>query len=341
MERIRFKVDKSLLNIQKQLRFALFFLSFILVLGTLGYHFLEKWTLLDSLYMTVISITTTGFREVFPLTPVGKVFTLFIIITGFSAVAYTAARGAQYFFEQGLFWRRKMKKKIVRLKNHTIVCGFGRMGKEICRMLQMNKSPFIVIEQEETAINELKLMDYPFLEEDANEDETLVMAGIERAQAVITVLSSDADNVFTVLTARGLNPGLRILARAVSESSEKKLLKAGADKVILPYLIGGRRIALSLLKPEIMDFIDLIATDTNIDIRLEQVKLSRKSELVGLELGKTFIRADLDVIVVMIVRSDDTVIYNPKSNTQLMIGDKLLAIGHPDSLVVLGEIAEN
>jgi voltage-gated potassium channel len=324
---------------QAQLINALWFLLGIVLMGTFGYHFLEGWSLIDSLYMTIISITTTGFKEVHPLSSEGKWMTMFVVIFGFSALAYSAGRGAQYLFEIGLFRRRRMQNKINHLKNHTIVCGFGRMGQEICRMLQENGAPFIVIEREQDSLQELAQLDYPFLEGDANADEMLEEAGISKAKALISVLSSDADNVFTVLTARGLNRDLLILARAVSEASQSKLRKAGADKVVLPYLIGGQRIALSLLKPAIMDFIEVLADVSRLDIHIESIVLTAASELCGVTLASTFISADLDVIIVMIRRADGSVVYNPKGATTLLAADQLMAIGKPDALATLEKIA--
>lgn len=337
MVKIRFRNNFS--EAHKHLFSALAFLLIIIFLGTAGYTFFEGWGFLDSLYMTIITITTTGFREVHPLSTGGEIFTIVILIFGFSALAYAAGRGAQYIFEYGLFWRRKMKKKITSLKNHTIVCGFGRMGREICRMLEINKSPFIVIEQDKEAIGELMNLDYTFFEGNANEDETLKEARINEAKSVIAVLSTDADNVYTVLTARDMNPKLKILARAVTESSERKLLKAGANKVILPYILGGRRIALSLLKPEVMDFFHLVGEDSNLNVQLDAITLTEKSEFVNLELSSTFIRSDLDIIIVMIIRKDQTIVYNPRGNTMLIAGDRLIAIGEPESLNTLLDLA--
>jgi voltage-gated potassium channel len=325
---------------QRQFLRSFLFFFLIIFIGTFGYMTIEGWSLIESLYMTIISITTTGFKEVHPLSREGQLFTLFIVIIGFGSIAYTAGRGTQYLFEQELFRRRKMKMAIKKMKNHTIVCGFGRMGQEICEVLKKYDSPFLVIEQNKEICDELELLDYPHIQGNANEDETLINAGINNARALIAVLSSDADNVFAVLTAREHRSDVQILARAVSESAESKLKRAGANKVVLPYLLGGRRIALTLVKPAIMDFIDLIASETNIDLKMEQIFVEEHSELVGLELQSTFIKSDLDIIIVMIMRDSGEMVYNPRGNTVLHKGDKLIAIGHSDSLQVLEEVAK-
>ena len=234
-----------------------------------------------------------------------------------------------------------MDNQIAKLDGHYIICGYGRIGRLLTQYLIQKYINVVVIEKDQELETRLDGDGVLYLIGQAADENMLIRAGIKRASGIIACVGTDEGNVMLVRLTRRLNPDAFVVARSSRDSSKVLLEQAGADKVILPYLIGGRRIALSLLKPEIMDFIDLIATETNIEIRLEQVTLSRKSELVGLELGKTFIRADLDVIIVMIVRADETVIYNPKSNTKLITGDRLLAIGHPDSLVVLEEIAAN
>jgi voltage-gated potassium channel len=325
---------------QKNLHHALLFLLFVLLTGILGYRILEEWSFLDSLYMTLISVTTTGFKEVHPLSDGGKIFTLILIVVGFSTLAYAAGRGAQYFFEEEIFFgRTKMTKKVEKFNNHTIVCGYGRMGREICEELADNDSPFVVVDKNEEAISVLEEKGYPYFVGDAVEDEALIKAGIEKARALIAVLSSDADNVFLVLSARGLNRNLKILARAETESSQRKLIKAGADKVVLPYLLGGKRIAMSLVKPAVMDFFEMLIAERRFELSMEQVELSVNSELCDLELQKTFIRSDLDIIIVAIQRSDGEIIYNPGGKTQLRAGDKLLAIGKNENLQILEKVA--
>jgi len=334
------KPTRTFSRAQHQLKNSLLFLLIVLIIGTVGFRLIEDYSLLDAVYMTIISVSTTGFKEVHPLSVEGKIFTVFLIIFGFGALAYTAGRAAQYFFEQEYLWRRRMQKKIRDLKNHTVVCGFGRMGKEICNVLSSHDTPFVVIERDSDAINDLIEKEYAYIEGDAIDDEVLIRAEIKKATSLIAVLSSDAENVFVVLSARDLKPELNILARAESEASEKKLVKAGANKVILPYILGGRRIALTLIKPDIIDFIEVVASGSQFELTLEQIELSGRSELVNLELQKTFIRSDLDIIIVAIIRAEGKIEYNPKGNTTLKPHDKLMAIGKRKDLAILEELAK-
>jgi len=328
-------VEKTL----HQLRIALFILFLIIFIGTIGFYLLgDDWTLLDALYMTIISMTTTGFKEVGPLSKVGKIFTIFIIIAGVGTIAYSGGRGVQLLLETQLFGRRRMFKKLEELKNHYIVCGFGRMGRYICEELKRSNVPFVVVEQDEPKIDALREVNYLYVQGDATIDETLIKAGIERAKGLVAVLASDAENVFTSLSAKVLNQKVFVVARAVEEETESKLLKAGANRVVKPYEIGGTRMANLLLRPGVVEFIDVVALGKNFDLSLEEIMVSSKSSLVGKTLAESPIRQELNVMIVAIYRKNGKFIYNPKSSATIQADDRLIAIGEAQSLPKLNQL---
>lgn len=322
-----------------QLLSALLALFLVILIGTIGFYFLgHDWTILDALYMTVISITTTGFKEVRPLSEIGKIFTIFIIIMGVGTIAYSGGRGVQLLIETQLFGRRRMNKKVAELKNHYIVCGFGRMGKYICEELKQSKVPFVVIEQEDAKVEILKEMDYLFIQGNATIDETLMKAGIERAKGLVAVLTNDAENVFASLSAKVLNPKVFVVARAVQEETESKLKKAGADRVVKPYEIGGTRMANLLLRPGVVEFIDVIALGKGFDLTLEEIMVSPNSTLIGKTLAESPVRKDLNIMIVAIFRKDGKFIYNPQSSSTIQSGDRLIAIGEASKLPKLNQL---
>lgn len=322
-----------------QLRRALFALLFVVFAGTIGFYFLgSDWTLLDSFYMTVISMTTTGFKEVRPLSDLGKMFTIFIIILGVGTIAYAGGRGVQLLIETQLFGRRRMNKKVQELKNHYIVCGFGRMGKYICEELRRSKVPFVVVEQEEPKIDVLKELDYLYVQGNATVDETLLRAGIDSARGLVAVLTNDAENVFASLSAKVLNPKVFVVARAVQEETESKLKKAGADRVVKPYEIGGTRMANLLLRPGVVEFIDVVALGKSFDLTLEEVMVSPNSALIGKTLAESPLRKDLNIMIVAIFRKDGQFTYNPKSSATIQTGDRLIAIGEAVNLPKLNQL---
>jgi voltage-gated potassium channel len=322
-----------------QLRRALLALLLVILIGTIGFYFLgNNWTVLDALYMTIISITTTGFKEVRPLSDFGKIFTIIIIIMGVGTIAYSGGRGVQLLIETQIFGRRRMNKKVGELKNHYIVCGYGRMGKYICEELKQSRVPFVVIEQEEAKVETLKEMGYLYIQGNATIDETLVRAGIERARGLVAVLTNDAENVFASLSAKVLNPKVFVVARAVQEETESKLKKAGADRVVKPYEIGGTRMANLLLRPGVVEFIDVVALGKNFDLTLEELIVKSHSILIGKTLAESPVRQDLNIMIIAIFRKDGQFIYNPKSSTTIQAEDRLIAIGEAVNLPKLNQL---
>ncbi|MEJ2537636.1 MAG: potassium channel protein [Calditrichia bacterium] len=315
-----------------QLKIALAMLLGVIAFGSLGYMIIEGWNLLDSVYMTIISITTTGYREVYPLSQLGKMFTLLIIILGVVTIAYAGGRLAQLFVESYLFRRRKMVKQLSTLENHYIICGYGRMGKKICQELEENKAKFVVIEKNPTEIENLRIKDYLFVEGDATDDDILTQAGIKKAKGMVAVLHTEAENVFTTLSSRALHPKIFIVARAVEEETESKLLKAGANRVVKPYEIGGHRMTQVLLRPGVVDFIDIIAREKRIDLHIEEIEVKDGSILVGQTLAQSPIRNKLNIIIVAIFQADGKVTYNPQSNTVIQKDNKLIVIGEEKNI---------
>ncbi len=319
-------------NIFKKLQIGLGAIFGIITIGTFGYMFIEGWTFFDSFYMTIITISTTGFKELKPLSTPGMILTVGLIITGVLAIAYTGGRGVQVLVESQILRRRKMIKKLAQITNHYVVCGFGRMGKQIAEHLSENELKFVVIENEPSNVEKLIELGYLFVNADATDDDALISASIERATGMVAVLRTDAENVFTTLSARELNHKIFIVARAIDEGTESKLKKAGADRVVKPYELGGNRMVQLLIRPGVTDFIEGIARKRGVDISLEQIVVSDKSKLVGLTLAQSPIRSQLDIIIIAIDKSGGNFVYNPQSSAIIESGDKLIAIGQVEHL---------
>jgi voltage-gated potassium channel len=316
---------------RRSLANSIILLTCVLAVGTLGYHFFEGWPIFDSLYMTVITITTIGYGEVHRMTEAGRVFTVVLIFFSVGAVFYALNNAAQILIEgelKELFGRRKVQQAINALKEHYIVCGYGRMGRIVCGELSAKDVPFVVIEKDggdpTMPVPEGMLV----IQGDATRDETLLEAGIERAKGLISVLPTDAENLYIVLSARGMNPRLTIVARAVDEGSDKKLRRAGANRVVSPYHIGGLRIAHTLLKPAVVDFIEFSTQGGgSMDLQIEEVLVTEGSALAGQTLAESGIGRELGIIIVAIKLVGGALRFNPTYDTVITVGDTLIAIG--------------
>jgi voltage-gated potassium channel len=311
--------------------------TFIISFGTAGYMLIERWSFLDSLYMTIITLSTVGFKEVGELSTGGRLFTIILIIGGVGTVLYALSAGARFLLEgelQAAFGRRRLEKKVRELKNHYIICGFGRMGKIIGKELKNKGVQFIAIEKNPVSYEKEEVL---ILEGDASQDDILKESGIERAKGLITVLPTDAENLYVVLSAKGLNPDLYIVARAGEEGSEKKLLRAGADRVISPYYIGGLRIAHTVLKPAVVDFIEFATKAGNIDLQMEEIPIPEGSGLIGLTLDQCGMGKELGLIVVAIKRATGEMRFNPTFRTIIKLGDTLIVLGEVSKLKILEE----
>jgi voltage-gated potassium channel len=315
----------------------LFLIILVFLLGIIGYSVIEDWNVLDSLYMTVITLSTTGYKEIYPLSTPGRVLTMVLIIFGISIFLYALREFNLLLFEGKFFQERKMQKKINQLENHYIICGFGRMGKKIAQELYKRKTPFVILEKEFE--NPELLENYQYISGDATEDENLISAGIKKAKGLVSVLSSDIANTFTTLSARGLNSSIKIIARAEEERSKEKLIRAGADRVVLPYEIGGYRITQVLLRPTVVDFIDEVSLRSQLGLEIEEVKVFEGSKLISKSIAESEIRSEFNTIIVGIYRASGKLIYNPRSDTMIEPGDNLIVIGEREKLDKLQEKA--
>jgi voltage-gated potassium channel len=309
----------------------------VIVCGTAGYIIIEGWSILDALYMTIISLTTVGFREVGPLSPEGKLFTLAVILGGVATVTTTLTIGSQILMAgqlQKFMGRRKLEKEIKKIKDHYIICGYGRMGKVICREFQRKPVPFVVIEKDQETFQGLP-GNILAIRGNASEENVLLEAGIERALGLVTVASSDADNVYITLTASGLKPDIYIVARAGEAGSETKLMRAGAAKVVSPYTIGGTGIANAILRPAVVDFIELVTKREHMELQMEEVQIGGDSTLAGKTILDAGLRQKLGIIVVAVKKGDGQMEFNPSSHTMVEAGDRLIVLGGGDNLAAL------
>jgi voltage-gated potassium channel len=315
----------------------LFIVLLLFIVGTIGYTLIEGWGIFDSLYMTIITLSTTGYREIKPLSDLGRVFTMILIILGVSILFYMLGNLNIVLFERNFFRNKKMQTRINHLQNHYIICGFGRMGKKIASELDRRKKPFVIIEKAEPMSDTAG--DFAFIQGDATEDSNLINAGIQRARGLVAVLGDDASNVFTTLSSRVLNPALKIIAKAEEESSREKMIKAGADRVVLPYEIGGFRVTQALLKPTVVDYIDEVFSRSDIGLEIEEVKLSASSALNGKTVRESGLRSDLNIIIIGISKESGEWIYNPRSETKLESNDILIVIGGTNELITFEKMA--
>ena len=314
----------------------------ILLLGVAGYMFLSNYTFVDALYMTVITITTVGFGEVKPFTPEEKIFTVFLILTSITFFGYAVSIFSEYLvsgrlFEQ--FKHRKVEKQIKSLKGHTIVCGFGRNGKQAILKLNNYNKKLVVVEKDKEMISELDNEDVLNIQGDATLDETLLRAGIKTAANLITALPSDADNLFVVLTANQLNNTCKIISRASNESSYSKLKIAGASNVIMPDKLGGDHMASLVVTPDVIEFVDRLTIEGEATANLEEIAVD---DLPKKYINKTILDLDLrretGCTVIGIRNPDRDYIINPEAETKLIKGSSLIVLGRPEQIVKLREL---
>lgn len=319
----------------KKLRYSFLMLTGIIALGTCGYYFVEQMSLFEAFYMTIITLSTVGFSEVIPLSPAGRTITIIIIFLGISVGAYTVGVLVRALVEGELvqiFGRRKVQKQVSELKNHFIICGFGRIGRIVCNELAADRIDFVVIEQEPSVIEQIEARKYLYLEMDATTEEALIQAGIMSAKGIVTAVNSDANNVFITMNAKSLRPGIFVLARASEEKNEAKLLRAGANRVVSPYLIGGRRIAQMLKRPTVVDFIDIAMMGSHLGLMMEEAKIGDNSSLIGKNLIDSHLRKDYGVIIVAIKKQSGDMVFNPMPSETLEAGDVIVLIGKKEDL---------
>lgn len=317
------------------LKIALLLIS-IITFGVAGLMFIEGWSFLDALYMTVITMSTVGFKEVHPLSSAGMVFVLALIVLGVGSFLYIITSMAEYVVAGhliGAIGRRKMKKDIDYLKNHYIVCGFGRVGQQVATELKREEVPFVIVDNNPDSIKRCASEGCLYIQGDASNDEVLKEAGIERVKGLVTATDSDADNVYVTLSAKNLRSDIFVVARANIEGSEHKLLKAGADRVISPYSIGGRRLASLLLRPTVVEFLDVVMYSTEIELIMEEVLVHKKSPFVGAPMADARTRCITGANILAIKKKDEKkMIVTSSSNIIIEAGDRLVAFGTREQL---------
>jgi voltage-gated potassium channel len=312
--------------------------------GTTGYRVIEGWPLFDSLYMTVITVTTVGYGEIRQLSRAGRIFTVFLIMASFGGMGYVVGSIAQTFIAGQIrmaLGRRKLEKRVKRLKNHFILCGYGRIGSFIAKEFAVEKVSFIVIEKEPERIKLIEEDGFLYVEGDATNDENLISAGIEKASCLIAATGSDADNLYITLSARSLNPTIFILSRAAEEGAEKKLLSAGANRVVSPYLMGAARIVNAVLRPNIVEFVDLVVERKHLELQLEEITVEDDARFKGKPLRESGIRREFGLIVVAIKKGSGAMIFNPSSETLIEKGDVLIALGEKKHLGMLEQLVQS
>jgi len=326
----------------KRLVWAATLLTSVLVVGTLGYMLIEHWGLLDSLYMTVITVGTVGFREMHPLSRGGEAFTMLLILAGVASLGFALGQFLEFLLEghlTGLLEGRRMEKRISGLTGHTIVAGAGRVGTVVARALAEEDVPFVVVDIAPESAELAHENGWAFIQGDATEEGVLLEAGIERAGSIVTALSGDAENLFVTVTARSLNPSIFIVARSSHESTEAKLLKAGANRTITPNVIGGRRMASMVLHPTVSDYLDIVSRGEGVEFRLQEVELSKASPFVGVSLSASRIREHTGAQVVAVLHGDGRVDANPSADTVLEAGERLVVLGTPEQVARLVDAA--
>jgi len=312
-------------------------LILLLGIGAVGYMVIEGWSFLDALYMTVTTVTTVGFREVQPLGTGGRIFTIFLILLGVGVALYLLVSLVSLVLEGELglaMGVRRMKSKIQALRNHYILCGFGRVGEEIGREFHDRGIPFVVVESNPEAIGRARERGFLLVEGDASSDAILVEAGIEHARCLLAASDSDAGNTYTVITAKAINPNILVVARAGQPANQEKMRRAGADRVISPYLIGGRRMALSALQPLVVDFVDTLVGGGPGEQIIAELEAGEESGLAGRTLQDA-LQGCAGVTVLAIQKPSGQILVGPRGTAVLELGDRLIVLGEEGDLEAL------
>lgn len=314
----------------------------VVLSGVLWYHLIEEWTWLDAVYMSVITLATVGFAEVQPLGTRGRLFTIILILMGVVVIAYILNTFTEALIQGHLQAgiRLKQRQKLMNsLKDHYIICGYGRTGQQVAAEFAMEKIPCIVVDSDEESIEKAQQLDFMTFQGDATQDSVLQEVGIERACCLVAALPSDAENLYTVLSAKTLAPSIRTIARASSEEAVQKLQRGGADVVVSPYITGGKRMAAAALRPQVVDFLDGILSGADRTVYIEEFLLSPENcPKVGQTLGQAELRQKSGALILAIRRVDRHLIIGPTAGTMLCNGDLVIAMGTSDDLYRLNQI---
>lgn len=306
-----------------------------LCIGTLGFHAIENYSWFDAFYMTLYTMTTVGYMELHPLSHAGRIFNSFLILFGVSAMFLSVGAITQTIIDMELrdpLSARRTRRMIEKMQNHFIVCGFGRVGRSAASELQRAGVPFVVMDRAEERVQRALHSGMQALAADSTRDESLRHAGVARARGLIAALATDADNLFVILSAKNLNPGLTVVTRAAEEDAEGKLRRAGADTVFAPYTIAGLRLAQALLRPHVSRFLDFTTKNIDLDVAIDQVQVAAGTEFVGKTLRELQIRRELGIIVLAIRKSDGQMVFNPPAEMEISSGDFLIVMGEQANL---------
>ena len=329
------------MDIKEKVLRHLAILAALLATGIIGFRLTEGWSFLKALYCTVITITTVGYGDITPMTRNGRIFAIFLVLTGAGAVLYIFTSITQSIIEgefQEIVGRRRMERTIGELKDHYIICGFGKTGSQICHELALRGQKFLVLDNDRDKLERALRDGFLVLQGDATLESVLEEAGIAKAKGIAAITGSDATNVFIVLTARGMNRALFIISRFEDEETENKLKRAGADRAVSPHHIGGLRMASMLLKPNVCDFVELATTSTHLDLQMEEVILGANSRFTDKTVQESSIRKELGVIIAALKKKGQTkFIFNPRADEVLQAGDLLIVIGRPEEITKLRE----
>lgn len=328
--------------IRRRLAYAGLVIFLAIIFGGTGFYLIEGYSVLESIYLATETVTTVGYGDVTPKTDAGRIFAIFFMLIGGGVVLYALTSLVQSVVQLevlSIFNSRRKTKEMQKLNNHFIICGAGRVGRRIIRSLQSQNIPFVVIERDEKKVTEFIEKGDLVIVGDATSEEVLRRAGVDRARGLASCLPDDAANVYVVLTARGMSAHLHIVARAVEEEAEPKLIRAGASRVVAPTIIGSQTMARALLKPAIADFMDSIVAE-NLDLAFEEVTIAETSAYTNKKLKNTNIQSELDLVIVAIRRKAGEMIFHPMGNTEIKEGDLLIVIGRGESLQKLTELAK-
>jgi len=306
-------------------------LSIVLMLvGSMGYMVIEDWNFMDSFYMTVITLATVGYGEVNEVSFEGRIFTVALILMGVGYFVFVAGNIIQFLVEGQIrlvLGRRKLDTQINKLKGHYVICGYGRIGRVLARFLIERYIDVVVIERSQNRSAKLDEDGVLYLIGDAKDESVLEKAGILRAKGIITSVATDADNVFLVIIAKQLNPDLFIVARAEQNAVKKTLIAAGANKVISPYDLGARRMAHAILRPTVIRFLEMAFADDSVDIQIEEIRVKADSKMAGLALKDSKISENYDLMIILIRKPDDTMVFHPKGDTTIEAEDTMVVVG--------------
>jgi voltage-gated potassium channel len=324
-----------------KLRLTLFILFTVLIVGTFGFHFIEDWSLIDSFYTAITTMATVGYGDFTPKTTEGKIFTVIIIICGVGTMLYSFSLVAESIVESRLrriLGRGKLQKIIEKMNNHYIICGCGRIGFLICRELASEKVPFVIIDNNPEIIQKIQDESFIYCKGDATQDKVLIEAGIKRAKGIICVLPTDAENLYVILTAKELKHDIYILSRSEEEESEHRLIRAGADRVMSPYTLGGMRMAMAIMRPAMLDFIEITTRRQSLELRMEEISVCDGSPIIGKSLEESGIRQRYGLIIIAVKKDTGKMIFNPLANYVIATGDRLIAMGEDENVKRFAEV---